>query len=80
MLAQLIINTSTPVSFTVIVEDDEGTFFEVVNDDLVDPFKPKTGDDIPTDPDFDPTTAVCVFHIRSKDSLLRCSITLLTSW
>ena len=64
MLAQLIINTSTPVSFTVIVEDDEGTFFEVVNDDPVDPFKPKTGDDVPTDPDFDPTTAVRVYCLN----------------
>ena len=59
MLAQLIVNTTEPVNYTVIVEDDEGDFYEVDNDDPVDPFKPKTGDDIPTDPAFDPTTSVC---------------------
>ena len=58
MLAQLVIDTTTPVTFTVIVKDSKGDFYEVDNDDPVDPFKPKTGEDIPTDPAFDPTTAV----------------------
>ena len=58
MISKLIINTTTPFNFTVVVKDKDGKFYEVDNDDPITPFEEKVDEEIPTDPDFDPTRDV----------------------